>query len=92
MKIVTQLNPTVTDGAVVEPRGILNVAHVEPKPGIHVKVMLGSAGVVLRRGNAAAVIPHDVLIAALGPLCPGLIDAAPTPPAVIAAAHKPPQN
>jgi hypothetical protein len=86
MKIITLLKAVAeNEGEIREPRGVLMMAHVEPRPGVHVKVALGGAGVVLRRGEAAVAIPHDVLLQAAAQVCPELLGTTPAPAEVQAA-------
>ncbi|TXH10001.1 MAG: hypothetical protein E6R03_15980 [Hyphomicrobiaceae bacterium] len=82
MQIVTTLSVTTIEGALREPRGILNVAHVEPAPGVHVKAMLGSAGLVFRRGNASVCYPLELLIRAAAQQYPELLQSG-SPSAVV---------
>ena len=83
MKVITHISAEAIEGQLREPRGILNVAHLEPTPGIHVKAALGSAGLFLRRGEAAVAIPFEVLLRAAAEVCPELTNAAPLPQRVI---------
>ena len=83
MKIITQIEPTATDGQLREPRGILQVVHVEPRPGCHLKVQLGSAGLFIRRGDLVVVYPLEVLLRAADSVLPDLSQPT-TPPAPIA--------
>jgi hypothetical protein len=61
-----------TPGEFREPRGFLTTIHAEPVKGVHVKILLGSAGLVVRRGNVAVALPLDGIIAAAAEHCPEL--------------------
>jgi hypothetical protein len=80
MNIITQLSATaVSQGEFREPRGILTTVHAEPVNGVHIKVQLGGAGLVLRRGDVALAFPLEVLIAAAIEKCPQLVNLSPSP-------------
>ncbi len=83
MKIITTLNPaSVTEGEVREPRGILQVLHVEPRPGCQIKLQLGSAGLFIRRGDLVVCVPTDALLSAAVSVLPELVSPAAVPNAV----------
>jgi hypothetical protein len=79
MKTLTQLSATVEDLPYHEPRGILQSVHVEPQPGFFLRVELGAAGVRVRRGNAAVLLPLASLVALAQEHEPELIPPAPAP-------------
>lgn len=79
MKIIALDQTSASDGELREPRGILTTVHVEPVPGVHVKVMLGSAGVFIRRGDAVAAFPIETLLAHAAQHAPDLTAVAPPP-------------
>ena len=86
MKILTQLSATLTEAEFIEPRGVLQVVHAEPKPGIHVQISLGGGGLIIRRRDAKVGIPLAALLQLAGEHCPEAAGLPPNP----AAATTPP--
>lgn len=72
MQLLTQLSAVATEAEFDEPRGILQVAHVEAAPGVHVQIALGSAGLIIRRRDAKVGIPHAELLQLAGRYCQDL--------------------
>jgi hypothetical protein len=62
MKTIVKLSGTVTEADFREPRGILTTVHAEPVKGVHVRTMLGSAGVVVRRADISVAIPLGAIL------------------------------
>lgn len=75
MITLTNLTGTITEQPFKESGGILRAVHAEPAPGIHVRVLLGSAGLVVRQGDHAVALPLPELLKLLD-----LAAATPPPP------------
>lgn len=70
MKLITHLNAQLTEGDYCEPRGAVTVLHVEPIPGVHIRLMLGGAGLVFQRGDQKIALPLEAQIKLIARLAP----------------------
>lgn len=86
MNIITQLEGASVTGEMREPRGILTTLHAEPRPGCHVKLQLGSAGLFVRRGDLVVVYPLAVILRHVEATLPPLVNPAAPSAAIVAAA------
>ena len=73
MQALTQLTGQCAEVNYQEPRGAVTVLHCEPTPGLHLKVVLGAAGLVIRRGEIAVAIPLPEILAAVAAQYPEMI-------------------
>jgi hypothetical protein len=76
MKTITNLTGSVIETNYREPRGILQVVHLEPSAGVHVRISLGGAGVVFTRGKTSVAYPLAELSRLVFEQCPELIELA----------------
>lgn len=66
MKTLTNLSATLTEAEFIEPRGVLQVVHAEPQPGVHVQISLGGGGLIIRRRDAKVGISLAELLQLAG--------------------------
>lgn len=89
MNVVTNIDGPAVAGVLREPRGILAAVHVEPSPGCHLKVHLGSAGLFVRRGELCVAYPLEAILAHAKVVCPELFQPPVAPEAAKREAAKP---
>jgi len=70
MKVITHLSGQLEESELREPRGIVTMLHLEPSPGVHIKMCLGSVGLFFRRGDVAAAVPLSELVGIVLAHCP----------------------
>lgn len=63
MLTLTKLSATPIETNFVEPRGILQCVHWEPKRGFICRINLGEAGLVMTRGKDQVAIPLEEIAA-----------------------------
>lgn len=73
MKLLTNLSATVSDGDYREPRGAVTTLHVEPVPGVHLKAMLGAAGLLFIRGEQRLALPLPEILKLIAQQHPELL-------------------